>query len=113
LGWAILIWRLLPREGRVLVLAGLLDWGLAVLEWYDMGLVAECLAQNCHVACLDIIWFLVFVLTVRLTTAAALHDRGLAGSLPVGTGKGCLTLVVIFLRRPCETLLIRSVWLRL
>lgn len=43
--WVLLIWRLLPREGQVLVLAGLVNQGLAVLLWYDMVLVAECLAQ--------------------------------------------------------------------
>lgn len=69
-----------------MVLAALLDWGLVVLEWYDVGLVAEVSSLDCHVACLYFIWVLVSVLTEHLTTAAALNDRGLAGSLPVGTG---------------------------
>lgn len=43
--WVLLIWRLLPREGRVLVLAGPVNRGVAVLVWYDMVLVAEGLAQ--------------------------------------------------------------------
>lgn len=41
----LLIRRLLPSEGQVLVLAGLVNQGLAVLVWYNMVIVAECLAQ--------------------------------------------------------------------